>query len=366
MAKRVSDILSIIEQYAPLSYQESYDNAGLQIGNSNQEVSSVLLCIDITEAIIDDAIAKEAGLIISHHPLIFGGIKRITGASSVERCITKAIQHQIAIYSAHTNLDAVYNGVNAKIAQKIGLNNLQALSPLQGDLLKLVTYVPFEYAQKVRNALFEAGSGTIGNYDCCSFNTKGEGTFRANEETSPFVGTKGDLHTEQEVKIETILPRHLKSHVIEALKRNHPYEEVAYDLFQMDNANPLVGIGLVGQLSEPVDEKAFLEYIKEVFSVQCIRHTAFLGKQIKRVAVCGGAGSSYLKHAIRAKADIFITGDFKYHEFFNAENKILIADIGHYESEFFTKELFYDILTKNNTNFAVHLTDINTNPIKYL
>jgi len=366
MSEKIKNIINIIETYAPVSYQESYDNAGLTIGDANATVESVLVCIDITEAIVDEAIAKGAGLIISHHPLIFSSIKKITGSNYVERCIIKAIQHSIAIYSAHTNLDAVLNGVNAKIAEKIGLINLQCLQPLAGDLLKLVTYVPETHASNVQSKLFEAGAGNIGNYESCSFNVKGEGTFKGNENSNPFVGEKGKLHHEAEIMIETILPKHLENKVIDALIKAHPYEEVAYDIYQLENTNPQVGIGLVGELAEEVSESLFLERIKTIFNVKCLRHTALLSKSIKRIAVCGGSGSSFLKHAIRNNADVFISGDFKYHEFFNAENKIVIADIGHYESEFFTKELFYDILTKKNSNFAVHLTDINTNPIKYL
>ena len=366
MSETVKNIIHVIETFAPVSYQESYDNTGLQIGDVNQMVSAVLVCIDVTEDVIDEAITKDAGLIISHHPLLFGGIKKITGKTYVERCITKAIKNNIAIYSAHTNLDAVSNGVNDRIAQKIGLRNLRSLSSVQGDLLKFVTFVPESYAPAVRTAIFEVGAGCIGNYDCCSFNSKGEGTFRGNGQSNPFVGIKGKVHAEPEIKVETIIPKHLKSKLIETLKAVHPYEEPAYDFYVLDNGNPLVGIGLVGELETAIEEKQFLETIKKSFCADGLRYTALLNKKVKRVAVCGGSGSSYLKHAISAQADVFVTGDFKYHEFFNAENKILIADIGHYESEFFTKELFYDILIKNNTNFAVHLTDINTNPIKYL
>ena len=366
MSEHVKNIIQLLEKYAPLSYQESYDNAGLQVGNIHKLVDSVLLCIDITEEVIEDAIKKGAGLIISHHPLLFSGIKKLSGANAVERCVEKAIKNDIAIYSSHTNMDAVNTGVNAKIAAKIGLQNCVSMSPINGDIFKFVTFVPAQYAQLVRSAIFDAGAGSIGNYDSCSFNITGEGTFRGNEHTHPFVGKKGELHTEQEVMIESIVPKHLKNNVIEAMKKVHPYEEAAYDMYQLENINPLIGIGLVGELSEEISELEFLEKIKDVFSAKCIRYTKLLQKNVKRVAVCGGSGSSYLKHAIRKKADVYITGDFKYHEFFNAENKILIADIGHYESEFFTKELFYDILTKKNSNFAVHLTDINTNPIKYL
>jgi len=366
MSESIKNIIQTIENYAPLGYQESYDNAGMQVGDVAKQVTSVIVCIDVTEAVIDEAILKGAGLIISHHPLIFGGLKKITGNNYVERCIIKAIQNNIAIYSAHTNLDAVYNGVNAKIADKIGLLNLKNLSSIHDDIIKLVTFVPEKYADIVRKALFDSGAGSIGNYDFCSFNSNGTGTFRANENTKPFVGVKGQIHQEPEVKIETIFPKHFKNKVLDALKKSHPYEEISYDLYRLENENQSVGIGLVGELSETIDEMDFLTTIKKTFNVECLRHTSLLNKKVSRIAVCGGSGSSYLKYAIAAKADVFITGDFKYHEFFNAENKIVIADIGHYESEFFTKELFYDILTKNNTNFAVHLTDINTNPIKYL
>ena len=365
MSETIGNVISIIEQFAPLGYQENYDNAGLQIGDYKAPVSNVLVCIDITEDVIDEAISKKAELIVSHHPLIFVGIKRLVGNTYVERCITKAIRNNIAIYSAHTNLDAVKQGVNAKIAEKLRLHNTEALHPIENDLLKLVTFVPTEHAENVRTAIFQAGAGTIGNYDNCSFSMEGTGTFRGNEISNPFVGEKGKQHAEHEERIETILPKHLQKKIIHALLNSHPYEEVAYDLYPIINKNPLVGIGIIGELEKETDEKEFLLQLKKSFNLSIIKHTGFLGKKISKVAVCGGAGSGYLKYAIHAGADIFISGDFKYHDYFNAENKIVIADIGHYESEFFTKELFYDILTKKSSNFAVHLTDINTNPIKY-
>lgn len=366
MSEIIGNIIKPIEAIAPLSYQESYDNAGLQIGNINDIVSSVLLCIDVTEEVIDEAITLGAGLIISHHPLIFNGIKRLTGSNYVERCVVKAIKNNIAIYSAHTNLDAAYNGVNAKISEKLSLQNVSVLSAVHNNLVKIMVYVPNSHAENVRTAMFDAGAGNIGNYDQCSFNVSGTGTFRGNEASQPFVGKKGELHYEDEVKIEVVAPKHLQSKIILAIKKVHPYEEVAFDIVALQNTNQRVGIGMIGELAEPQDETVFLQKIKAVFGLQTLRYSPLLGKKIKKVAVCGGSGSSFLRNAIQEHADIFISGDIKYHEYFSAENKIVIVDIGHYESEFFTKELFYDILTKNNINFAVHLTGINTNPIKYL
>lgn len=366
MEHKLIDIIREIEAIAPLSYQESYDNAGLQIGNAQKLISSALLCVDVTEEVVDEAIANGSGLIISHHPLIFGGIKKITGDSLIERCIIKAIQHKIAIYSAHTNMDATTSGVNSKICEKIGLVNTKILSPVKNDLCKFITFVPENYAEKVRNAIFEAGGGCVGNYDMCSYNLVGTGTYRGNEQTKPFIGEKGVVAHETEVRIEIIFPRHLQSKIIKALVEVHPYEEVAFDIIPLLNTNPLVGFGMIGELQNEISEDKFLEKLKKTFNCSVIKHSQLLGKNIKKVAVCGGSGISFLKDAMQQQADIFITGDIKYHDYFMSDNQIIIADIGHYESEFFTKELFYDILTKKITNFAFLLSNINTNPIKYL
>lgn len=362
---KVKEIVSHIENLAPLSYQESYDNAGLQIGSLNADVKAALLTVDITEEVVDEAISKKAGLIISHHPLIFGGVKRITGANYIERVIIKAIKNDISIYSAHTNIDNVEGGINGKICEKLELQKCRILVPLENQLLKLVTFVPVEHIEKVREAIFVAGAGQIGKYDCCSFSNEGIGTFRAQKGTNPFVGKVGEIHQEKEYKLETILPKALKGKVLNALLSSHPYEEVAYDLFPLENKFNTVGAGMVGELKDAVEEKEFLNIIKDKFNLSIIRHTQLLNKKIKKVAVCGGSGSGFLRSAISAKADIFITGDFKYHQFFDAENKIVIADIGHYESEQFSVELFNDILKKNIPNFALYLSEIKTNPINY-
>ncbi|WP_282125342.1 Nif3-like dinuclear metal center hexameric protein [Marinifilum flexuosum] len=363
---KVRDIISSIEEVAPLSYQESYDNAGLIVGEYNQEVSGILICLDVIESVIEEAIQKGANLIIAHHPIVFKGLKRFNGSNYVERTVMMAIKNNIAIYAAHTNIDSVRGGVSERICDLIGLQNKKVLSPINGDLKKLVTFVPNDHAQKVREALFSAGGGSIGNYDSCSFNVEGEGTFRGGEETNPFVGEKGKLHFEKEVRVETIFPKHLKGKVVGAMLNAHPYEEVAYDVYSLDNNNPQVGLGMIGELESEEDTIDFLKRIKEIFGCGCIKYTNINKGNIKKVAVCGGSGSFLLRNAISAKADIFITGDFKYHEFFDAENKLIIADIGHYESEQFTRDIFYEIVTKKLPNFAVHISEINSNPINYL
>jgi len=362
----VQSICNLIEDVAPLALQESYDNAGLIVGNSQMEVKGILVTIDVTEQVIDEALEKNCNLIISHHPLIFSGLKRLVGKNEVQRCVVKAIKNDIAIYAAHTNLDNVLQGVNGKMADKIGLINRHILQPKQNSLLKLITYVPQLHSYKLREALFEAGAGQIGNYDACSFNTIGIGTFKANEFADPFVGNVNELHSESETCIEVILPHYLKFKVMKALLQSHPYEEPAYDFIALQNTWNDVGAGIVGELPIEEDEMEFLKRIKTVFCCSAIRHTNLNGKKIKRVALCGGSGSQFLSDAINAEADVFITGDFKYHEFFDAENRIIIADIGHYESEQFTKDIFMEIISKKMPTFAVQISDIKTNPINYL
>ena len=362
---KLREITAFLEKLAPLMYQESYDNAGLQIGSYDAELTGALITLDITEDVIREAITKELNLVIGHHPLIFGGIKSITGKNMAERTIQLAIKNDIAIYAAHTNLDVIAGGVSRKICEVIGLEKCKILDPVSGKLKKLVVFVPHEHAEKVREAIFSAGAGVIGEYDSCSYNLQGEGTFRGGEESNPFVGESGKLHTEPETRIETVFPEHIKGTILSAMLQAHPYEEVAYDIYPLENKYPAVGLGMIGQLPEAMSEKKFLEFLKKKFATDCIRHSELLGKKVKKVAVCGGAGSSLLRKAIAEKADIFVSGDFKYHQFFDAEAKILIADIGHFESEQFTRELIYDSVMKNFPKFAVRISEINTNPIKY-
>ena len=362
---KLSLLTAYLESLAPLNYQEDYDNSGLIVGHPDKEVHQALLSLDCTEAIVDEAIARQCEVIISHHPIVFRGLKRFNGKTYVERVVEKAIKNNIAIYAIHTNLDNVTDGVNAKICEMLELKNCRILSPKNGLLKKLVTYVPEAKAEQVRNALFHAGAGNIGDYSECSFNAEGTGTFKGGEDTNPYVGEPGKRHYENEVRIETVYPATIESKLLMALFLAHPYEEVAYDLYNLTNQHQQVGSGMIGELEEEMSGEEFLFVIKQSMDAKVIRHTALTGKPVKRVAVCGGAGSFLLKHAISAGADFFVTADFKYHEFFDAEGKLVIADIGHFESEQFTVQLLYDIIQKKFPNFAVRLTEINTNPVKY-
>lgn len=362
----VADIVSALDNFASPAYQEDYDNSGLIIGSPEMEVSGVLLCTDITEKVVHEAIEKKCNLIVSHHPLIFNGLKRITGRNYVERTVMLAVKSSVAVYAGHTNFDSVMGGVNSKIAEKIGLSNTQILRPLKDALYKIVTFVPENYADKVRMAMFSSGAGTIGDYDQCSYNVAGKGSFRGGAQTNPFTGKPGELNFEDEIRIETIVPDIFREKVVRALVEAHPYEEVAYDIYPLKNKFPLAGSGLTGELSDPMEEKTFLKHLKKVFHCGCIRHTALLNRPIRKVALCGGSGSFLLQDAINSGSDIFISADFKYHQFFDADGSILIADIGHYESEQFTREIFYEKITEKFPKFAVHFSDVYTNPINYI
>lgn len=363
---KLRELITFLESLAPLDYQEDYDNSGLIIGNSDKEVTGALISLDCTEAVVDEAIAMGYNLVISHHPIVFRGLKKFTGKSYVERVVMKAIKNDIALYAIHTNFDNVLVGVNKKICDILGVVNPSILKPKVGALKKLVTFCPNAAAWKVREALFEAGAGSIGNYSECSYNTEGFGTFKAGEGANPHVGEIGKTHNESEVRIETIYPAIIELKLITALLEAHPYEEVAYDLYPVSNSYLQVGSGMIGNLENDQDEMTFLKLIKEKLNTKVVRHTPLTGKKIRRVAVCGGAGSFLLNNALAAGADIFVTSDFKYHEFFDAEGKLIIADVGHFESEQFTQELLLEFITEKFRNFALRLTSQSTNPINYL
>ncbi|MDY6799921.1 MAG: Nif3-like dinuclear metal center hexameric protein [Bacteroidota bacterium] len=363
---KIREIISSIETFAPLAFQEDYDNAGLIVGDLDQEAKGALITVDVTEEIIDEAINKKINLIIAHHPIIFAGLKKITGKNYIERIIIKALKNDITIYAAHTNLDNIQGGVNSKIAEKLNLQNTRILAPLNNHLMKLVYFVPVAQAKETRKAIFKAGAGHIGNYDMCSYNLKGKGSFRAGEDANPFIGNKNEIHYEDEIRIETIFPKHLKHIIINALIEAHPYEEVAYDIYPLENKFEKAGSGIIGELATEIPEIEFLEQVKKLFKAQCIRYTTLFNKPVRKIAVCGGSGSFLLNEAIKQNADVFISADFKYHQFFDAEDKIIIADIGHFESEQVTKELFYELLIKKFPKFAIYLTEINSNPINYL
>lgn len=363
---KIREIISIFDTFAPFAYQESYDNSGLIIGMPETEVRGILLSIDVTEEVVEEARKHNCNLIVCHHPLIFGGLKKLTGSNHVERTVLKAIQNDIAVLASHTSMDAAWQGVNERICRKLGLVNLEMLSPLEGKLRKLVTFVPEEHAENLRMALFSAGAGQIGDYDSCSYTAKGLGSFRGNELTNPFAGERETLHFEPEIRLETIFPMHLQHQVVNALKTSHPYEEVAYDIYSLENSFERAGIGMTGELKNPMNEEEFLRVLKTLFQAGCIRHSPLLKKPVKKVAVCGGSGSFLIKKAIASGAQFFVTGDIRYHQFFEAEGRIVIADTGHYESEQFTTEIFHELILKNFPNFAIRFSKVNTNPIKYV
>lgn len=362
---KLTDILKQLETWAPPSLQEGYDNARLITGDPRMEITSALATLDCTEKVVDEAIQRNCNLIIAHHPIVFGSLKSLTGKNYVERTVIKAIKNDIAIYAIHTNLDNVSSGVNAKIGERLQLKNLEILAPKSETLSKLFTFAPLDHADAVRQALFEAGAGNIGDYDHCSFNQNGTGTFRGSDSTNPFVGEKGEEHHEDETKIEVVFPRHLQSQVIQALIKSHPYEEVAYDVIHLANVHPGIGSGMTGELEPEMNEEDFLRHVAKCMNIKVIKHTSFRNKSVRKVAFCGGAGSFLLNKAKSSKADVFITGDFKYHEFFDADNAILVLDIGHFESEQFTPELIKDFLDEKFPTFAVLLSEVNTNPVHY-
>ncbi|PKV75387.1 Nif3-like dinuclear metal center hexameric protein [Pontibacter ramchanderi] len=361
----IGDIIRVLEQYAPIPYQESYDNSGLQTGHASDEVKGVLLTLDCTEAVVEEAIAIGCNLIVAHHPVIFKGLKSLTGRSYVERTIIKAIQNNIAIYACHTNLDSVHNGVNAKIAEKLKLQHTRILTSKPHTLMQLAFFVPVAQTDQVLAAIHKAGAGQIGEYSDCSFQVQGTGRFKPSDNADPAIGEKGKPEQVQENRVEVLFPAFKQQRIMTALLEAHPYEEVAHYLTLLENGNQEVGIGMIGELETPLTEQEFLAYLKRHMQLPGVRYTAVGEKQIKRVAVCGGSGSFLIKDALRQGADAYVTADVKYHEFFDAEGCLLIADIGHYESEVFTKEIFYDTISKNFTNFAVYLSEVNTNPIRY-
>lgn len=362
---KVSEITNELEKLAPLGYAENFDNVGLLVGDLNAEVSKILVTLDTTEEVVQEAIEKGANLIVSFHPIIFSGMKKLTGKSYVERIVQFAIKNDIHIYATHTALDNAEFGVNFQIAQQLNLKNTRILIPQKDTLRQLVTYVPNQSAERLRNALFEAGAGNIGNYDQCSFNLKGTGTFRAGTDANPYIGETGKTHFEEETRISVVFNKHLQNPILKALQENHPYEEVAYEIISLENLNQTIGIGMLGDLENEVSEEEFLAYLKERMKTKMIRHSKFLNKNIKKVAVLGGSGSFAIQAAKSAGADVFVTSDLKYHQFFEAEDAILLADIGHYESEQFTKNLLTAYLSEKFPNFAVLNSEINTNPVYY-
>jgi dinuclear metal center YbgI/SA1388 family protein len=362
---KINEVILFLESLANPSLQESYDNAGLITGSPDWHCTGIICTLDATADIVNEAVQKKCNLIVAHHPIIFGGLKKINGKNYIEKTVIAAIKNDIAIYAIHTNLDNVKDGVNGKIAGLLGLQNISVLLSKENSLKKLFTFTPFDKAEQVRDALFAAGGGHIGNYSECSFNNEGKGTFKAGNGTNPYAGKIGKQHQENEIKTEIIFPSFLEKKMIAALKAAHPYEEVAYDIISLTNQHPGIGSGIIGELPEEMSEPEFLNLIKEKFNLPVIRHSIFLNRKIKRVAICGGAGSFLISKALDAYADAFVTSDIKYHEFFEANDKLLIADIGHYESEQYTIDLLHEVLGRKFPTFAVLKTEVKTNPVHY-
>jgi len=361
----IADVIAFLESLAHPSLQEHYDNAGLITGDPRWECSGIICSLDATEEVVTEAITKKCNLIVAHHPIIFSGLKKINGKNYVEKTIIAAIKNDIAIYAIHTNLDNMLNGVSGRMAKLLGLQNTTVLLPKESTLKKLFTFVPVDKAEDVRNAIFTAGGGHIGNYSECSFNSEGTGTFKAGPGTDPYIGNINERHDEKELKIEVIFPAFLENKIVAAMKAAHPYEEVAYDIIALSNLYQNIGAGIIGDLPAPMDEKAFLEKLRSAFGLRVIRHTALINRPIKRIALCGGAGSFLISKALAIGVDAYVTGDIKYHEFFDANGRMLVADIGHYESEQFTIDLLAEHLEQKFPTFAVLKTEVKTNPVSY-
>lgn len=364
---KLKEVMHVLESFAPPSLQEDYDNSGLIIHSGEEEIKGILITLDVTSSVMEEAIKKNANLIIAHHPLIFRGLKKIDDNSDSGRAIRKAIVNNIHIYAIHTNLDNIRNGVNGLLASKLKLEKTKVLQPRKNTLSKLVTFCPADSSMKVLEALHEAGAGIIGNYDHCSFRSSGIGTYRPNDMARPYAGEAGKLEEADEERIEVQFPDWLENQVLEALRNAHPYEEVAYFIQKVNNISDSIGSGIIGDLHEKMPQKKFLTYVKEMLQLHIIKHTVpGDNRQISSVALCGGAGSFLISKAISSGADAFITSDIKYHDYFKAEGRLLLADIGHYESEKFTKDLLYGLINKKISNIALHLSEVNTNPVHYI
>lgn len=363
---KIAQLLQVLETFAAPELQEEYDNAGLITGRRDWTCTGVLCTLDVTVDVVREAVQKSCNLIAAHHPIVFRGLKRLNGNNYVEQVLIEAIKADVAIYAAHTNLDNVALGVSNTIAQKLGLQNCAVLQPKAGLLRRLITFAPTDKAEELRLALFAAGAGHIGQYSECSFNSEGIGTFKAEAGADPYVGEVGKRHQEKETKVEVVYPFYAESNVLKAMTEAHPYEEVAYDIFAMENTHKGIGAGIIGELAQEMTEKDFMKMLKERFNLQVIRHTPLRSKPVKKVAVCGGAGSFLIKKAVASGADFYISADIKYHEFFDAEGRTVIADIGHYESEQFAVDLLQTLLVEKFPTFAaIYKTGVNTNPVHY-
>jgi dinuclear metal center YbgI/SA1388 family protein len=361
---KIKDIINHLELLAPPHYQEEFDNTGLLTGDTKTNVTGVLITLDCLENVVDEAIEKKCNLIVSFHPIIFTGLKHLQPLDYVRRAVVKAIKNDIAIYAIHTALDVAHGGVSYRMAQEMGLENVTTLIPKKQIIKKIITYVPITDVEKVKEALFTAGAGNLGNYSECSFTITGQGTFKGDENSNPVIGEQLKRETLEEKQLSMSFLPHLEKAVVAALMHSHPYEEVSYELSTLENAYQNIGMGVIGSFSMPLDQADFLIKTKSVFKTNMVKHSLSQKQKIKKVALLGGSGAFAIKNALQAGADAYITADLKYHDFFQAKD-LLLCDVGHYESEQFTKNLLHEYLTKKFSNFAILCAQAQTNPVNY-
>ncbi|MGV8907306.1 MAG: Nif3-like dinuclear metal center hexameric protein [Acetobacterium sp.] len=359
MSVKLSEIIKVIETIAPKVLAEDWDNVGLQMGCHRQSVERILLTLDVTAEVIEEAVNRKADLIIAHHPFIFKGLRTLSADDEKGRLITQLIKNDIALYVAHTNLDKAEFGLNDFLARKLGLTSIRPLEPSDPEkFYKLVVYAPKDSTDKIVEVFGKNGAGAIGTYDYCTFRSSGIGTFRPLMGSNPFVGKVDTIENVNEDRIEAILPKSLLSHMINQLKKNHPYEEMAYDVIPLENGRIINGngFGKIGLLKEPMTVDHFIRYVKEVLNLNVLRGAGILPETVRRVALCSGAGADMIGIAKSKKADVLITGDLKHHDGQRAaENNFWVLDAGHFGTEKCVTECLEDMLTAGLGERALEL-----------
>ena len=362
----IKDVTTFLEQKFPLYLQEDFDNCGVQCGDVRQEISGAMVCFEMSEQVIDEAIDKGCNLVISHHPLMLKrGICKIVPTDRVGAMICKALAHNMVLYSMHTNIDSGEGGGNDAFAEKLRLRNVKVLEPHKGMYRKLVVFVPKENAETLKSALFAVGCGVQGNYDSCGYTLHGQGQFRPLEGANPHIGEENHLEHVDEERVEMIYPTGLQRAVVQAIYDNHPYEEPAFDLLPLENESRTIGLGRIGELPKELPVSDFLGYLKDNLGFIHCRYCGDETKMIRKVAVCGGGGSSFIDLAIASGADAYVSGDFKYHDFFKSYQKTLLVDIGHYEGEFFIKNIIFNLLNEKFSTFATLISKMESLEVKF-
>jgi len=359
------EIIKILETWAPREISLERDNPGLQVGSGKNIVKNILLSLELTMDVINESIAKECNLIITHHPLIFHPVKSLDfQRDKNSMLIEKLIKNDLTLFSAHTNLDFTKNGVSFELAKMLGLKGIDFLVNLSANQYKISVFVPGDHVEEVADAIFNAGGGIIGEYSRCSFRTGGTGTFFGSNKTTPFLGEKGKQEQVSEIKLEAIADSWKLGGIISAVINAHPYEEPAYDIYPLKNKNINYGMGAVGELDKQLGREEFLKYVSEKLKAKCLKYTSGKSESIKKIAVCGGAGTELLKEAVQSGADAFVTADVKYHTFHDAQGKILLVDAGHYETEIHVlNQIEKELSTAAENNFKIFKYSGSTNPV---